>query len=74
MVREVTIYVHTIDGRPGTFDGYQICFAANYGRPNKPARSLQQIRREQAKSRANRIRDGFSDNGEYDYRRYVVSV
>jgi hypothetical protein len=71
---KVKIYVHTIDGRPGVFDGYQVCFANSYGSAHEPAYSLRQIRREQAKSRANRIRDGFSNDSEYDYRRYIVNV
>ncbi len=64
-------YLHTIGGKPATFDGYQICFATFYGKPNDLAASLRQIRREQAISIKNRRRDGLDFNlGEYGYLRY----
>ena len=64
-------YMHTIDGRPATFDGYQICYATFYGPANKLADSLRQIRREQQITIRNRKRDGFDVNvGEYGYLRY----
>ncbi len=67
-----TYYLHTIDRRPGTFDGNQICFATFYGKPNKLATSLKQIRAEQKASREYRARRGFDDSFEYGYRRYSL--
>ena len=44
-------YVHTINGRPGGFDGMQICYAGGGRGWHAPAvRSLRQIRREQQAS------------------------
>lgn len=64
-------YLHTIDGKPATFDGYQICFATFYGPANSLAESLTQIKREQKISVRNRKRDGFdTDVGEYGWLRY----
>ena len=64
-----TVYLHTIDGEPGAFDGYQVCFISRSGGSAwaKPCGSLKQIRKEQAKSRANRKRDGFPNDAEYGY-------
>ena len=69
-----TVYIHTLDGRPAMFDGYQVCYAAHYGRANDVALSLRQIRREQAASTRNRLADGLSDDLEYGYRRYAVDL
>jgi len=64
-------YLHTIDGKPATFDGYQICFAANRGKANNLADSLNQIRKEQHITIRNRKRDGFGEVvGKYGYFRY----
>lgn len=64
-------YMHTIDGRPATFDGYQICFATFYGPANKLCDSLSQIRKEQEITKENRERDGMDFNvGEYGHLRY----
>ena len=63
-----TLYLHTIDGHPGAFDGYQVCYIG-HGRKAwaEPCVSLRQIRKQQAMSRANRIRDGLRDDSKYDY-------
>ena len=64
-------YMHTIDGRPATFDGYQICFATFHGPENKLCDSLKQIRKEQQITKENRERDGMDFSvGEYGYLRY----
>lgn len=64
-------YIHTIDGRPATFDGYQICFATFYGKPNSLCDSLAQIKRERDITKKNRERDGYEFNaGEYGHLRY----
>ncbi len=64
-------YMHTIDGRPATFDGYQICFATFYGPANVLADSLRQIRREQQATLRNRKRDRLDvEVGDYGYFRY----
>ena len=65
-------YMHTIDGRPATFDGYQICWATFYGPANTLCGSLRQIRKEQKITRRNRDRDGLEFNvGVYGYLRYT---
>lgn len=65
-------YMHTINGRPATFDGYQICFASFYGQANILASSLKQIRREQTITKSNRTADGFDYLArEYGYFRYL---
>ena len=47
-----TYYMHTLNGRPAVFcEGQGVCFASFYGKPNRLARSLKQIRAEQAASR-----------------------
>lgn len=64
-------YMHTIDGRPAMFDGYQICYATFYGPANKLADSLEQIRKEQRITIRNRKRDGLDLHvGEYGHLRY----
>ena len=63
-------YMHTLDGYPATFDGYQICYAAYYGKPNKLCESLKQIRQEQEISRRNRKADGFDNSSVLSHRRY----
>lgn len=68
------IYIHTIDDQPGEFDGDQICFASNYRhRPNVPAESLAQIKREQRATLRYRKSLGFSNEGtKYGYVKYAV--
>jgi hypothetical protein len=67
----MTKYMHTIDGKPGTFNGYQICFARFNGPDNVLTDSLQQIRKEQQLTIRNRERDRLDvDADRYDYFRY----
>jgi len=64
-------YLHTINGEPAVFDGWQICFASFHGKPNKLADSLAQIKKEQKVSTDNRASKGFKTVlGEYGYFRY----
>ena len=63
-------YMHTLNGKPATFDGYQVCYATFYGKPNKLVNSLRQIRREQQISIRNRLRDGFDNDFVYGHLRY----
>ena len=64
-------YMHTINGFPATFDGYQICFSTFYGPANKLCNSLAQVRKEQRATKRNRRRDGFDFNkSEYGHLRY----
>lgn len=68
-----TIYIHTLDGKPATFDGQQICFAHGGGMGNKPCYSLDEIREQQDKSHAWRKKQGFSDiKFTLSYKRYRV--
>ena len=68
------IYIHTINGHPGTFDGWQVCYSVKgSNRHNTPAKSLRQIKREQRACIANRRAAGFSANpSDYGYVRYRV--
>lgn len=63
-------YMHTIDGKPATFDGWQICYATYYGKPNILCESLKQIRAEQKISRRNRLSRGWDDDFAYSHLRY----
>jgi hypothetical protein len=64
-------YIHTINGKPATFDGFQICFATFYGKPNILCDSLKQIRKQQKISVANRKSKGFpAELGDYGHLRY----
>ena len=53
-------YIHTIEGEPATFDGYQICYATYYDKPNVIRESLAEIKRDRETTKRNRARDGFS--------------
>jgi hypothetical protein len=57
----MSVYIHTIDGRPAVFwRGEQICYAENGNRLSALlVPSLRQIRREQAASEAWRRSQGF---------------
>jgi hypothetical protein len=63
-------YLHTLDGKPATFDGFQICFASRFGKPNKLADSLKQIKKERAISIKNREERGYPINFKYGHLRY----
>ena len=63
-------YMHTLDGRPAAFDGYQVCYAAYYGKPNKLCESLKQIRQEQKISHKNRKADGLDNFNVLSHLRY----
>ncbi len=54
-----TGYIHTIEGKPATFDGYQICYAVFHGKPNVIRETLAQIKRDRETTKRNRIKDGF---------------
>jgi hypothetical protein len=57
-------YMHTINGKPGAFDGTQIC----YGWHRMPlTSSLKQIKEEQKKSRAYRMKKNFDIFPDYGY-------
>ena len=65
-------YIHTIDGKPATFDGWQICFASHYGHPNIVRTSLKQIREDQIATAENRKASGLEDDPtRYGYVRYA---
>ena len=52
-------YIHTIEGKPATFDGFQICFATYYGTPNIIRETLAEIKRDRETTQRNREREGF---------------
>ena len=61
-------YMHTINGRPATFDGTQIVFMNFYGKPNKVYRSLKEIRRHERRALAYRSNYLVSPTpGKYGY-------
>lgn len=70
------VYIHTLDDAPAFFskqDG-QICFHAGNREKIKPARNLEQIRREQATTKKNREAWGFRfEPRRYGYTIYNVS-
>jgi hypothetical protein len=62
--------MHTIDGTPAFFDGWQISYGVKYSphKHNILSRSLKQIRAEQKLTKKNREFAGFDFNvGEYGY-------
>jgi hypothetical protein len=63
-------YMHTIDGKPAMFDGWQIVYATFYGKPNILRNSLKEIKADQAASNKNRLAAGFSGNSKLSYLRY----
>lgn len=66
----MTYYLHTLDGMPAVFvPNVGVCFATFYGPPNKLARSLKQIRKEQKESQRIRKGDGIDTPFQYGYRR-----
>jgi len=70
----MTYYLHTINNSPAFYDGYQICFAIHYGKAAPLACSLVQIRKEQRRSKYNRLRDGLPiSDAKYGYCRVSVA-
>lgn len=68
-----TIYIHTINGLPATFNGDQICYASFYGPGNRPAYSLKEIRQQQKATFKYREKKNFDCNmHDYDYVRYRI--
>ena len=64
----VSYYMHTIGGRPASFNGTQIVCMHFYGKPNKVCRSLKEIRRHERRALAYRKDFGVSPTaGEYGY-------
>lgn len=61
-------YMHTIDGKPGFWGGDQICFASHgHQVVNELAKSLDQIKREQEKTREFRKKSCGYDDARYGY-------
>ena len=67
-------YMHTIDGKPGTFSDGQVCFATHFGAPNELRSSLAEIRAEQRKSHQNREKWGFDNDSELGYVRVCLPL
>ena len=69
-----TKYLHTLNGKPAEFDGWQIVYATHYGKACQLADSLKQIRKEQKTSFWNRHEE-FGEERldiEHGYRRIAV--
>jgi hypothetical protein len=71
-VAERTMYMHLLDGAPGTFDGEQICFAATGAHSGRRSGALlvptlAQVKREQRESARYRQRLGLGVLGDYSY-------
>jgi hypothetical protein len=64
-------YLHTINGKPASFEGHQICYASFYGKANNLCSSLKQIRKEQQITKTYRLKNGFHLKSDYGYLRYV---
>jgi len=63
-------YIHTINGSPAFFDGWQICYGVKYSphKHNLMSASLKQIREEQNITKNNRKFAGYDiDGDEYSY-------
>ena len=71
---ETIIYIHTINGKAGAFDGQQICDASFYGSANAPAYSLKQIQKERQKTIKWRQEQGFPVNSQYGHKRFRVQT
>ena len=71
-----TIYIHIIDGKPGFFDGRQICFMCGPtgGKAREGAHSLIQIRDEQQRSREWRKKMNYRCKFELSHRRYRITA
>jgi len=64
-------YIHTLRGKPATFDGWQVCYASFYGKPNRSFTSLKEIKENIETTRKNRIDAGFDFNlSDYKWFRY----
>ena len=63
-------YMHTIDGMPGTFDGWQVVYANFRGKPSVLRDSLKEIRADQAITMKNRTEAGFSNHVKLSHLRY----
>jgi hypothetical protein len=67
------LYLHTIDGKPATFDGEQISFVTQHPDwqdrpyPARPVASLRTIKAQQARAREYRRQMGFGELGGYGY-------
>lgn len=70
--KQKSYYMHTIDGKPATFDGNQICYATYFGKANDLCSSLAQIHREQQASIRFRRLHGLDDFpiGRYSHLRF----
>lgn len=61
-----SLYMHTLDGKPAQFDGWQICYAMHVIK--RFANDLDQIREEQLASRRWRAKKGYDNNSKQDHR------
>jgi len=69
-----TKYLHTLDGKPAYFDGWQIVFATKFGKAAPMAESLQQIRKEQTLTVRNRERKFGVEKMSFKYEYTRINV
>jgi hypothetical protein len=63
-------YLHTLDGLPAGYNGYQITFATVYGGAVRLCKSLKEIQEQRRESEKWRTKRGFPPAPRmYDYRR-----
>lgn len=72
----MSVYIHTLNGKPAVFDGEQLCYVNKSGGPlDRLLRpSLETIRDEQRASTAYRERHGWPHAGKHDYIRLSVGA
>lgn len=65
------VYVHTISGRLGTYDGNQICYST-VTRPATTCDTLAQIKKERRDTIAWRKKQGFYERTDFAHRRIAL--
>ncbi len=65
----ISIYMHTLNGKPAAFDGRQVCYLWE-GAPL--VASLRELRRQQTASAAWRSKRGHAPYTDYGYRRLLL--
>lgn len=66
-----TRYIHTINGRPGTFDGWQVCYSIKT-RPITTCATLAELKKQRRLSERNRANEGYSNKERWLSHRRVL--